>query len=122
MSQSDLALAEAYYSAMQSHDYDKIGSYLDNNVKYVDPNWPLTGKDKVFPVAKKFSDAVSQLKTVAKFSNDGQVMIVHDVFFKGSEAPLRSAALMTFSNGLIQQLVLICNPNQHMDICKAIFS
>ena len=122
MNQPNLATAEAYYSAMMSGDYEKIGSYLHKDVRYSDPRWPLTGKDQVWPIAKSFSDAVNELKTVGKFSTNDQVMLVHDVIFHGSEKPLRTAVLMTFDEGLIKQIELVADISQHMDVCKEIFS
>jgi ketosteroid isomerase-like protein len=122
MKKSNLATAEAYYSAMQSGDYEKMGSYLHNDVKYVDPHWPLTGKDRVWPIAQSFAAAVDQLKTAAKFSTNDQVMLVHDVIFHKSKKPLRTAVLMTFDKGLIKEIELIADISQHLDICKKIFS
>ena len=122
MNQSNLATAEAYYSAMESGDYEKIGSYLHNDVKYSDPRWPLTGKDRVWPIAKSFSAAVKQLKTVGKFSTNDQVMLVHDVLFHKSEKPLRTAVLMSFDGGLIKEIGLISDISQHIDVCTEIFT
>ena len=122
MNQANLATAEAYYSAIESGDYEKMGSYLHNDVKYSDPRWPLTGKDRVWPIAKSFSDAVKQLKTVGKFSTNDQVMLVQDVIFHKSEKPLRTAVLMTFVEGLIKEIGLISDISQHMDVCSEIFS
>jgi ketosteroid isomerase-like protein len=122
MNHSNLATAEAYYSAMQSGDYEELGSYLHNDVKYVDPHWPLTGKDRVWPIARSFAAAVRQLKTAAKFSNNDQVMLVHEVMFYQSEKPLRTAVLIAFDEGLIKEIELIADISQHMDVCKEIFS
>jgi len=122
MTQSNLATAEAYYSAMQSGDYEKMGRCLHNNVKYSDPRWPLTGKDQVWPIAKSFSAAVKQLKTVGKFSTNDQVMLVHDVLFHKSEKPLRTAVLMSFDGALIKEIGLISDISQHIDVCTEIFS
>jgi len=122
MTQSNLATAEAYYAAMQSGDYEKMGRCLHNEVKYSDPRWPLTGKDRVWPIAKSFSSAVKQLKTVGKFSTKDQVMLVHDVLFHKSEKPLRTAVLMNFDGGLIKEIGLISDISQHIDVCTEIFS
>ena len=75
MDQSNLAMAEAYYSAVERGDNDKIGSYLHSDVKYLDPMWPVTGKDRVWPTAKLFSAGVEQLQTAAKFSMDDKVVL-----------------------------------------------
>jgi AraC-like DNA-binding protein/ketosteroid isomerase-like protein len=119
---NQLDMAEAYYTAMQSGDYEKMGSYLHNDVKYSDPRWPLKGKDQVWPIAQSFSNAVKQLKTVGKFSTNDQVVLVHDVLFYGSEKPLRTAVLMTFDGGLIKEIGLISDISQHIDVCTEIFS
>lgn len=122
MNQSNLAMAEAYYSAVLSGDYDKVGSYLHSDVEYIDRLWPATGKDQVWPTAKAFASAVNQLNMVARFSNDDQVMLVCDVDWKQSETLMRTAVLITFSEGLIKRIELIYDPSQHMDICTGIFS
>jgi hypothetical protein len=122
MSQSNLDMAEAYYSAMGSGNDGKLRSLLHDDVKYVDPLWPLTGKNRVWPAAKKFSAAVKQLKLTEKSSTDDQVTLVYDVTFKKSDKPLRTVVLMTFGDGLIKQIELVYDTSQHMDICREIFS
>lgn len=121
MCESNLAIAESYYSCMESGDYEKMGSYLHDNVKYADPRWPLTGKDQVWPIAKSFAEAVAKLKVAAKFSADDQVMLVHDVIFHKADKPLRTAVLLSFAGGLIKEIELISDISQHMDVCREIF-
>jgi ketosteroid isomerase-like protein len=121
LTQSSLALVVDYYSAMARGDFDKMGSYLSDDVRYVDPSWPLNGKDQVLGIAKKFGAAVNRLDTVAAFGADDKAVIIHDVTFKGSTIPLRSVAVVTVTGGHIQEINLICNPIQHIEICKAIF-
>jgi ketosteroid isomerase-like protein len=120
--QSNLAKAEAYYSAVVSGDYDKMGSYLHSDVLYNDQNWPVTGKDNVWPVARKFGAAIDLLEPAAIFSDDDQVMLVHDIHWKEAEKPMRTAVLLTFDEGLIKQIDFIGDPSQHMDVCRGIFS
>jgi hypothetical protein len=122
MSQSNLATAEAYYSAVGGGNDNKIRSSLHDDVKYLDPLWPLTGKNRVFPAAKKFSAAVKQLKLIEKSSTDDRVTLVYDVTFKKSDKPLRTVVLMTFDGELIKQIELVYDTSQHMDICREIFS
>jgi ketosteroid isomerase-like protein len=130
MSHSNLAVAEAYYSAVESGDHAKMGSLLRDDVKYVDPQWPLTGKAQVLPIGRSFAAAIKQLKTVAKFSANDQVMLVHDVMFHAAPGvpvaetsnPLRTSVLMTFDGGLIKEIQLIANTSQHEEICKKIFT
>ena len=122
MNQSNLEVAEAYYTAVEGGDYEKMDRYLHCDVKYVDPRWPLAGKEKVWPIAKSFSSAVKQLKPVARFSAGDKVMLVHDVLFHKSEKPMRTAMLMTVGEGLIKEMQLISDISQHTDACAAIFS
>lgn len=119
---SNLAIVEAYYAAMKSGDNDKLGSYLHRNVKYIDPRWPVTGKDQVWAFGKKFSTAVDKLETVAKFSTNDQVMVVHDVMFKEADKPMRTAMLIAVDDGLIKRMELIADPSEHIDVCTKIFS
>ena len=120
MNQSNLAMAEAYYSTLLSGDYNKAGGYLHSDVKYIDRLWPATGKDRVWPVAKAFAAAVNQLQNTVKFSNNDQVVLICDVIWEKSEKPLRTAVLMTFGEGLIKQIELIYDSSEHMDICRDI--
>jgi ketosteroid isomerase-like protein len=123
MHKSNLDIAEAYYSAVQSGDYEKMGSYLANDVKYSDPQWPLKGKDQVWPIANSFSAAVNRLKTEAKFTNnDHQVMLVHDVLFHKSDRPMKTAVLMSFDQGRIKEIELFADTSQHLEICRHIFT
>jgi ketosteroid isomerase-like protein len=119
---SSLAVVEGYYAAMKSGDDDKLGSYLHRNAKYIDPRWPLTGKDQVLAFGKRFSDAVDKLETVAKFSTNGKVMVVHDVTFKEADKPMRTAMLIAVDDGLIKKMELIADTSEHIDVCTKIFS
>jgi hypothetical protein len=120
--QSNLEVAKAYYAAMEINDYEKMGSYLHQDVKYLDPRWPLTGKDQVFQFAKSFCSAVKHLETVANLSTDDQVVLVHNVIFHKSDKPLKTAVLMTLDGGLVKEIELISDISQHMDVCAEIFS
>jgi ketosteroid isomerase-like protein len=129
MSEKNLATAEAYYSAVQSRDYNKMGNYLHEDVKYVDPNWPVTGKKNVLRTGQAFAEAVEQITPVAKLSANDQVMLVYDVKFRDARESLKTAILMKFDGGLIKELELISDVSKHMvegdaigDVCKKIFS
>lgn len=122
MTQSSLAMAVNYYSAVESGDHDAIGSYLHNDVKYVDPLWPVSGKDQVWQAAKGLSSAVKDLEITSIFGTDEQVMLTHECKFRKSGKPLRTAVLMTFADGLIKEIELFYNPSQHMDVCTEVFS
>lgn len=122
----NLAMAEAYYLAMASGDTDEMGSYLQVDVKYFDPLWPLEGKDQVMKAAKNLSAAVDKINVGAKFSLNDQVMLVHELIFKvtsnpETEKPLNTAVLMTFGDGLIKQIELFYDTMQVQQICKEIF-
>jgi len=121
MHDSSLAVAVDYYTAMAKGDTARMGSYLSKDVKYVDPSWPLDGKDQVLKIAKKFGDAVDRLETVDAFGAGDKAVVIHDVIFKGADIPLRSVAYITCKDGLITEINLVCNPIPHIDICKAIF-
>lgn len=121
MAKSSLAVAVDYYTAMAKGDIEAMGSYLSDNVRYVDPSWPLDGKDEVLGIAKKFGDAVDRLETVDTFGAGDKSVIIHDVYFKESDIPLRSVAYITSNDGLIEEINLVCNPMIHIEICKGIF-
>ncbi|MBK7616765.1 MAG: nuclear transport factor 2 family protein [Burkholderiales bacterium] len=122
MSQSNLPIAEGYYSSMVAGDYGKMETYLHDNVEYVDPRWPLSGKVQVLQIAKSFAAAVATLTTVAKFEADDKVMLVHDVKFHNADKPLRSAVLIAFAGGLIKEIQLIADTSQHVEVCTQIFA
>jgi tellurite resistance protein len=122
MSQSNLTIAEAYYSSMVAGDYGKMETYLDDNVKYVDPQWPLSGKAQVLQIAKSFATAVEKLTTVAKFEADDKALLVHDIKFHDADKPLRSAVLIAVAGGLIKEIQLIADTSQHVEVCTKIFT
>jgi len=48
----NLDLAESYYNAMLAKDFDKMASYLHDNVHFIGPLAEMHGKESVVAAAK----------------------------------------------------------------------
>lgn len=95
------ATAEAYYTAMKHNNPDEMSKYLHPDVTVVSPMGELQGKGKVLEGAKGLMLQIMDLKIKARLASDEQVVLVYDLECKQPIGTCRTAALMTFKDGLI---------------------
>lgn len=106
MSVDNVAIAEAYYTAVGKKDFANIEKYLHPDVQFKGPVSQYMGKKELLEGTKKFTSFFNALKIRAKFGAGDQAVIVYDVDFPLPIGHCPSAALMTFEKGLITKIEL----------------
>lgn len=101
METNNVAIAEAYYTAMAEKNAAGMAKYLHPNVKFVSPLAQLTGKEAVLEAAVKLTTLFTKLTIRAKFGSADQAMLALDVLFPAPVGNFPTAALLTFKDGLI---------------------
>jgi hypothetical protein len=101
MTASNAASAEAYYKALNDKDLPAMARHLHPDVRLVTPMEDLTGKDAVLGAAKKLLGFIQGVEVQARFDSGNQVMLVYNMHFAGPAGLCRTAALITFQEGLI---------------------
>jgi len=101
MTQSNAALAEAYYKAMNDKDVSAMARQLHPDVRLVTPMEDLAGRDAVLEAAKKLLSFIQSIEVRSKFESETQAMLAYDMHFAAPTGRCRAAALMTFKDGLI---------------------
>ncbi len=103
---NNLKAAENYYSAMLKKDFDKMASYLHDNVDFIGPLAEMHGRDAVVSSAKNLSQILDDIKIRSKFSHENQIMFAYDFMFPAPIGCLRAAVLMEFTDQLISKIEL----------------
>jgi ketosteroid isomerase-like protein len=106
MNQNNVAIAEAYYNAMSNKNMAEVERYLHPDVHFLAPLAKLTGKEAVLEAAQGFSHFFNSLTIRAKFGEADQAMVVYEVDCPVPVGLIRTAALMTFKEGLIARIEL----------------
>ncbi len=101
MTQSNSASAEAYYKAMSDKDLPAMARRLHPDVRLVTPMEDLTGRDAVLEAAKRLLGFIRSVEVQAKFDSGNQAMLAYNMHFAEPAGLCRTAALMTFQDGLI---------------------
>lgn len=104
--ENNLALAEAYYTAMGEKDLVSLEKCLHPDVEFIGPMSCVTGKENLLQTIKRFLSDFKSLTIRSKFATGNQAMLAYDIDFPEPIGITRSAALMTFKNGLIKKIEL----------------
>ncbi len=73
MYETNLATAEAYYTAMNNKDLSGIGQCLHPDIQFLGPMAEVTGKEPVLEAAKVFMNLYNSLTIRAKFDSGNKV-------------------------------------------------
>lgn len=101
MTQKNIAIAQAYYEAMDNKDIASLEGYLHPDIILISPMDSLVGKEAVLKAAKQFMPYFKSFKIRAKCGADDYVMLACDVEYPAPVGILKTAVLMTFKDGLI---------------------
>lgn len=104
--EKNVAIAEAYYRAMNNKDVSGIAECLHPDIQFVSPMATLSGKDAVLEAAKRFMSLVKRITIHAKVSSADRVMLTYDGDFGEPIGICRTAVFMTFKDHLIARLEL----------------
>lgn len=102
----NLSLAESYYNAMLAKDFDKMASYLHDNVHFIGPLAEMHGKDAVITAAKNFGEILQDIQIRSRFSSDNQIMFAYDMVVPAPIGQFRAAVLMEFTEQRISKIEL----------------
>jgi len=109
MNENNVAVAEAYYTAMKEKNVEGMGKYLHPDVQFKGPLVEIKGKEAFLEAAKGFVTFFKTLTIRAKFGSGDQAMVVYDLDFPEPVGRLPTAGLITFQDGLIAKIELFCD-------------
>jgi hypothetical protein len=98
--------AEGYYNAMLAKDFNKVASYLHDNIDFIGPLGNLYGKEAVVLAAKSLSQILQDIQIRSRFAANDQIMLAYDFMFPAPIGKLRAAVLMEFTDQLISKIEL----------------
>ncbi len=101
MVEKNIVAAQAYYQAINNKDVAAAEKYLHADVVVTSPLDNLVGKEAVLKALNFFIPYVKNLTVRTACGGDNQVMLAVDVEYHEPIGMLKTAALMTFQDGLI---------------------
>jgi hypothetical protein len=101
MSKKNIAIAVAYYQAMNKKDLSAMEKYLHPEVRLIGPLADITGKDAVLDSVKHLIAFFNKLTIRAQFGAEDRVMLAYDINFPAPIGISRAAVLLTFQDDLI---------------------
>lgn len=117
----NLSLAENYYNAMLAKDFDKMGSYLHDNVHFIGPLAEMHGKDAVVLAAKNFGEILQDIQIRSRFASHNQIMFAYDMVVPAPIGKFRAAVRMEFTDGFISKIELFYDASPFQEKKSEIF-
>lgn len=103
---NNVAVAEAYYTAMAKKDAAGMEKCLHAQAQLKGPVAQWKGKSEVIEAAKKLFPVLKALTIRAKFGAGDQTVIIFDLDLIPPLGNVPSASFMTFQDGLIAKIEL----------------
>ena len=117
----NLNLAESYYNAMLAKDFDKMESYLHDNVHFIGPLAEMQGKEQIVTAAKNFGGILQDIQIRSRFAAGDQIMFAYDMVVPAPIGKFRAAVLMEFTNRLISKIELFYDASPFQEKKSEIF-
>lgn len=117
----NLNLAESYYNAMLTKDFDKMAGYLHDNVHFIGPLAEMQGKDAVVTAAKNFGGILQDIQIRSRFTAGNQIMFAYDMVVPAPIGKFRAAVLMEFTDGFISKIELFYDASPFQEKKSEIF-
>ena len=117
----NLSLAESYYNAMLTKDFEKMAGYLHNNVHFIGPLAEMNGKDNVVAAAKNFGGMLHDIQIRSRFTAGNQIMFAYDMVVPAPIGKFRAAVLMEFTDGFISKIELFYDASPFQEKKSEIF-
>ena len=117
----NLNLAESYYNAMLAKDFDKMASYLHDNVHFLGPLAEMQGKNAVVTAAKNFGGILQDIQIRSRFAAGDQIMLAYDMVVPAPIGKFRAAVLMEFRDLLISKIELFYDASPFQEKKSEIF-
>jgi ketosteroid isomerase-like protein len=106
MDKKNKTIAEVFYTAMANKNIASVEQYVHPDVHFSGPLGEMQGKQAYLAGVKNFTNLFTDLKIRTILSSEDQAMVVYDLDFPAPIGQLPSAALMTFTDGLITKIEL----------------
>jgi hypothetical protein len=106
MSEHNLAIAIAYYDAINQNNPNLAAESLADNVQIISPLATKSGKTDVVEALKGLCSTVEHVTITAKFTSKNQVMLAYDLCFPKPIGNLRAAGLLDIEQDLITRIEL----------------
>jgi hypothetical protein len=119
---NSLKSAENYYNAMLAKDFDKMASYLHNDVHFIGPLAEMHGKEAVVSAAKNFGGILQDIQIRSRFSSGNQIMFAYNMIVPAPIGKFRAAVLMEFTDQLISKIELFYDASPFEEKKSEIFS
>ena len=119
---NNLKVAENYYNSMLAKDFDKMASYLHDNVHFIGPLAKIHEKDAVVLAAKNFGGILQDIQIRSRFSSGNQIMFAYDMIVPAPIDKFRAAVLMEFTDRLISKIELFYDASPFEKKKSEIFS
>lgn len=103
---TSVAIAQAYYHAMNAKDVPQLATHLHPQVTLIGPLAQLSGKEAVVEAAQKATAFFKHITIRATFGSGDQAMVAYDWEFPAPIGTLRAAALLTIKDNLIYRIEL----------------
>lgn len=117
----NLNLAESYYNAMLAKDFDKMESYLHDNVHFIGPLAEMQGKEQIVTAAKNFGGILQDIQIRSRFASHDQIMFAYDMVAPKPIGKFRAAVLMEFRDLLISKIELFYDARPFVEKKSDIF-
>ena len=118
----NLSLAESYYHAMLTKEFDKMAGYLHENVHFIGPLAEMHGKNAVVTAAKNFGGILQDIQIRSRFAAGDQIMLAYDMVVPAPIGKFRAAVLMEFTDRLISKIELFYDASPFEKKKSEIFS
>lgn len=103
----NVAIAKAYYLAVNNKNITEVEKYLHPNIQLISPLTHITGKELVLNAVKGYMTALKSLNVRTVCGSEDQVMLVYDYDLSSTpDSSLRAAVLMNFTDDLIARIEL----------------
>ncbi len=106
MSEKNIAIASAYYEAMNKKDLGKLATFLHADVRLIGPMAEVHGKEAVLNSVKHFSALFESLSIRERFGLGDKAVIIYDVAFPLPIGLSRGSSLLTIEEGKITRVEL----------------
>ena len=106
MDKNNVAIAEAYYTAMSQKNVAGAERYLHPEVHFIGPIQETMGKTAFLEGVKRLVSSFKTLTIRTKCGSGNQVMLAYDLEFPDPIGNCRTASLLTFQEGLIIKIEL----------------
>ena len=117
----NLSLAESYYNAMLAKDFEKMASYLHDNVHFISPLAEMQGKEPIVTAAKNFGEILQDIQIRSRFASHDQIMFAYDMIVPAPIGKFRAAVLMEFTDRLISKIELFYDASPFQEKKSEIF-